>query len=391
MLLLASTMTVLAGAIIAPSLPGMNRHFGGNAEVAVQLVLTMPALMITLFSPAMGYLADRFGRRNLLLVALLVYGLAGLSGFLIDRVDVLILSRAILGIAVAGIISISTTLIGDYFNATERARFLGLQGSFMALGGVVFLNLGGALADWSWRGPFLVYIAGLLLLPYARAVLYEPSASADTDNESGVQLPPEPFPWGRVILAYSLGLISMAMFYMVPAQLPFLLTERHEVSGTAIGLALSTTPMAAAVVSFTYGRLKPWLTVSSLYVIGFVLVTIGFTIVGYAHSYALTLVGVSLAGLGFGIFLPNTNVWLMRITPTAYRGRVFGGSSSAIFLGQFLSPLVVAPVAALLGSLRDVYLAAAVLCLSLAAVMAMLGVTWLRHDDLLTPPGANND
>nr|WP_282450979.1 MFS transporter [Marinobacter bryozoorum] len=388
---MASTMTVLAGAIIAPSLPGMNQHFGGDAEVAVQLVLTMPALMITLFSPAMGYLADRFGRRNLLLVALLIYGLAGLSGFLIDRVDVLILSRAILGMAVAGIISISTTLIGDYFAPGERARFLGLQGSFMALGGVVFLNLGGALADWSWRGPFLVYIAGLLLLPYARSVLYEPDKADDQDAVPGRDTTAEPFPWGRVILAYSLGLLSMAMFYMVPAQLPFLLTERHEVSGTAIGLALSTTPMAAALVSFSYGRIKPWLTVSTLYVVGFVLVTLGFSIVGFATSYALTLVGVALAGLGFGIFLPNTNVWLMRITPAAYRGRVFGGSSSAIFLGQFLSPLVVAPVAMVLGSLRDVYLAAAAMCLLMAVIMAVLGATWLRHDDPRTPAGNHND
>lgn len=384
-------MTVLAGAIIAPSLPGMNQHFGGDAEVAVQLVLTMPALMITLFSPAMGYLADRFGRRNLLLLALMIYGVAGLSGFLIDRVDTLILSRAVLGMAVAGIISISTTLIGDYFTPAERARFLGLQGSFMALGGVVFLNLGGALADWSWRGPFLVYIAGLLLLPYARAVLYEPSTSSEMNSESATQVPQESFPWGRVILAYSLGLLSMAMFYMVPAQLPFLLTERHEVSGTAIGLALSTTPMAAAIVSFTYGRIKPWVTVSWLYVIGFTLVTVGFSIVGYGHSYMLTLIGVGVAGLGFGIFLPNTNVWLMRITPAAYRGRVFGGSSSAIFLGQFLSPLVVAPVAIALGSLRDVYWAAAALCLMLAVVMAILGVTWLRHDDPITPKSTVND
>lgn len=384
-------MTVLAGAIIAPSLPGMNRHFGGNAEVAVQLVLTMPALMITLFSPAMGYLADRFGRRNLLLLALLVYGLAGLSGFLIDRVDLLILSRAVLGIAVAGVISISTTLIGDYFRAAERARFLGLQGSFMALGGVVFLNLGGVLADWSWRGPFLVYIAGLLLLPYAWAVLYEPSGSPVTHDQGTITAPPEPFPWGRVALAYGLGLLSMAMFYMVPAQLPFLLTERHDVSGTAIGLALSTTPMAAAIVSFSYGRIKPWITVSGLYVIGFGLVTVGFTVVGFANSYTLTLIGVGTAGLGFGIFLPNTNVWLMRITPVAYRGRVFGGSSSAIFLGQFLSPLVVAPVAIALGSLRDVYFAAAALCLLMAVVMAVLGATWLRRDDPLTSPGPDND
>lgn len=374
-------MTVLAGAIIAPALPGMNAYFGGESEVGVKLVLTMPALMITLFSPVMGYLADHFGRKRLLMLALLVYGCAGFAGFLLDSLNSILLSRAILGMAVAGIISISTTLIGDYFEAAERARFLGLQGSFMALGGVFFLNMGGALSDWSWRGPFLMYLAGFILLPYAWRALYEPDISRTDQPHTAATTEPDHLPLSRILLVYTIGLFSMALFYMIPAQLPFLLTERGQISGTAVGLALSTAPLAAATMSFFYGRLKPRFSISGFYVLGFVLVALGFIVVALVQSYALTIAGVALAGIGFGIFMPNGNVWLMKLAPAAMRGRVFGGSSSAVFLGQFLSPLAVAPVALWLGSLRSAYFFAAAICVFFAILMAVLATTWLRDDD----------
>ncbi len=99
-------MTVMSGAIIAPALPGISRYFSDQPQVLIQLILTLPALMITLFSPLMGYLADRFGRKPLLLMMLSIYGLAGGAGFLIDSVNLLLASRALMGIAVAGILSI---------------------------------------------------------------------------------------------------------------------------------------------------------------------------------------------------------------------------------------------------------------------------------------------
>lgn len=69
-LLFASTMTVRSGATIAPALRSISRHFPDQPQVVIQLILTLPALMITLFSSLMGYLADRFGRKKLLLMML---------------------------------------------------------------------------------------------------------------------------------------------------------------------------------------------------------------------------------------------------------------------------------------------------------------------------------
>ncbi|MBP5980787.1 MAG: MFS transporter [Halomonas sp.] len=380
-MLFASTMTVMSGAIIAPALPGISRHFSEHSQVLIQLILTLPALMITLFSPLMGYLADRFGRKPLLLLMLSIYGLAGGAGFLIDSVNLLLASRALMGVAVAGILSISTTLVGDYLEGSERVRFLGLQSSCMALGGVVFINLGGVLSDWSWRGPFLLYLTGVFLLPYAWAMLKEPHAQSG--GQAGHATAPVNVDFMRTGIAYFVGMLSMMMFYMFPAQLPFLLSEQGEISGIAIGIALSTAALTASVVSFCYGYYKPFLSVITIYVAGFVLAAAGFLVVGLTESYAMAIVGAALSGFGLGAFMPNTTAWLMRITPQRVRGRVFGGFTATFFFGQFISPIAVAPAITWLESLRNVYTGMAVLCCVLAVILAILGKTLLRADSKL--------
>ncbi|WP_260579442.1 MFS transporter [Vreelandella populi] len=381
MLLFASTMTVMSGAIIAPALPGISRHFSEHPQVLIQLILTLPALMITLFSPLMGYLADRFGRKLLLLLMLSIYGLAGGAGFLIDSVELLLASRALMGIAVAGILSISTTLVGDYFEDSERVRFLGLQSSCMALGGVVFINLGGLLSDWSWRGPFLLYLTGVLLLPYAWAMLREPRLPGATHADSAQALARVDY-W-RTGLGYLIAMLSMMMFYMFPAQLPFLLSEQGEISGMAIGIALSMSALTASIVAFGYGYYKPFFSVMTIYVLGFALAATGFLVVGFTDSYAMAIVGAAISGFGLGAFMPNTTTWLMRITPQRVRGRVFGGFTSTFFFGQFISPIAVAPAVIWLGSLRNVFIAMAVLCIVFAAILMMLSKTYLRADSRL--------
>ncbi len=374
-------MTVMSGAIIAPALPGISRHFSDQPQVLIQLILTLPALMITLFSPLMGYLADRFGRKPLLLMMLSIYGLAGGAGFLIDSVNLLLASRALMGIAVAGILSISTTLVGDYFDGPERVRFLGLQSSCMALGGVVFINLGGLLSDWSWRGPFLLYLTGVFLLPYAWAMLKAPKLQSN--EQAGSVNAPVKVDYMRTGIAYLAGMLSMMMFYMFPAQLPFLLSEQGEVSGLAIGIALSTAAFTASIVSFCYGYYKPFLSVMTIYIAGFVLAALGFLVVGLTQSYAMAIVGAAISGLGLGAFMPNTTAWLMRITPQRVRGRVFGGFTATFFLGQFISPIAVAPAVTWLESLRNVYTGMAVLCCVLAVILAILSRTLLRADSTL--------
>lgn len=139
---------MMAGAIIAPALPQIERIFQDTDNIALltRLILSMPAIFTAIFAPIFGFLADKLGRRNLLLLSLLLYAIGGFSGFLLNDIYLILVGRALLGIAVAGIMTISSTLIGDYFTGSERSKFIGLQGSFMGFGGLVFVSIAGILA-----------------------------------------------------------------------------------------------------------------------------------------------------------------------------------------------------------------------------------------------------
>src|SRR5579883_1054601 len=123
-LLLVSALTVLSSMTLSPTLPGIRAHFhtAPNASILVPLVLTLHAFFIVIGSPLAGYLLDRIGRKPLLIGAALLYGLAGSAGFLINDLWLLLLSRALLGLATAGTFTSASTLIADYYTGQTRSE-----------------------------------------------------------------------------------------------------------------------------------------------------------------------------------------------------------------------------------------------------------------------------
>lgn len=363
-LLIASSMTVMAAAILAPSLPGIGAYFNDQPGYLIPLAITMPALSVALCGGFTGYLSDRFGRKPVLIGALVLYALAGSSGWLLDNIAGLLIGRAFLGLAVAAILSVTTTLIGDYFPPAERARFLGLQAAATAGGALIYLNLGGLLAEWHWRGPFLVYLCSLLLVPFALRALPEPQRDASINAPDAlpgtIRMP--------VICVYLIAAGGMALLYVVPTQLPFLLAEKVGASSGAVGFAISTTTVTATLMSLTYGRIARGLTPTRIYATAFLLIALGYALTGLSEHYWPITLGIAISGLGLGLFTPNGAVWLMHIVPAQSRARVIGGYTAALFLGQFISPLVMAPVASQAASLGSVFLFAA----GVAAIVATL-------------------
>lgn len=353
-LLLVSTLPVMTSATIAPSLPLMREHFAdvANADYWVRLVLTAPALFVALGAPFAGVVIDRVGRRPLLALALLVYGLAGTSGLWLNSIGLILVGRALLGMSVAGIMTTATTLIADYYTGQTRTNFLGLQAAFMALGGVVFLSVGGFLADVNWRLPFLIYIVALGFLPLVLLFLPEPKRSPPSSTAPGTA--PVPIPWALMILTYSMALLAQAVFYMIPVQLPFYLRELTQATASQSGLAIAFATLFTAISSLSYQRIKARLNFMSIYEVAFLSMGVGYGVISLANGYAVVLLGLAIAGLGLGLLLPNMNLCLTSISPEVLRGRTLSGLTTCFFLGQFLSPLISQPLSQVVG-LRITY------------------------------------
>jgi MFS family permease len=346
-LLGVSTLTVMSGATIAPSLPAMQDHFASveNAGLWVRLVLTLPALFIVIGSPIAGVIVDRLGRKPLLVVCAVLYGFAGSSGYILDSLFGILGGRALLGLAVAGVMVSATTLIADYYIGQARATFMGLQAAFMGLGGVLFLSVGGSLAEASWRYPFLIYLFAWLLLPLILISIYEPNRVSSGQLSGENQLSNNsPIPINLLILIYGVTTLSQIIFYLIPVQLPFHLRSLVNATPAQSGMAIAFCTLFSAFGSISYGKVKAKLDFVSILPLIFALIGIGYTIVGLAGNYPVILFGLAIAGLGLGLLMPNMTVWVSAAVGDAVRGRALGGLSTAFFLGQFLSPIVSQPV-----------------------------------------------
>lgn len=346
-LLLASTLTVMSGATIAPSLPQMEEVFAHvpNAPFLIRLVLTLPALFIVLSAPILGRISDKYGRLYVILPALVLYGISGSAGFFAETIWFLLVTRAILGIAVAGIMTTATTMIGDMFSGEMRTKIVGYQSAFMAMGGVVYVGVGGLLADIDWTYPFLLYSFSLVIFVLGLKSLKESRRQAS--NEEAVVNSPVPT---KAYYIYVIGFISMLVFYSVPVQIPFYIRELGVEKNFYIGLAIMVSTFFGALTAVNYSRIKGKAHFEKVYVWSFLLVASSYIMISFSQGYPGVLVAMMLNGIGIGMIMPNSSLWLISISENDNRGKILGGLTTAFFLGQFLSPMATQPMVKYFGT-----------------------------------------
>ena len=347
-ILLGSTMTVMAGATISPALPAIAEHFSEvpNSDLLVKLVLTVPALAIAFIAPFTGLILDRLGRRPVLLFCLALYGIAGTAGFYLNTLEGIIISRAVLGIGVSGIMTGFTALIADYFDGEELNRFMGIQAGFMGFGGVVFISAGGILADVSWRFPFLIYFFSLAILPLVYRFVPEPVRNSSHSASSLREMfrLPGGFKRRPVLLIYSIAITCMLAFYLVPVQLPFLMKEIANSSNSRIGTVMAGMILCSSIISMRYKWFRARLSHEAILILNFSMMAAGFLVISLAARVAVLAAGLIIIGLGMGTYWPNISVWLVKYAPVNMRGRIFGGLTTSVYLGQFLSPVIARPL-----------------------------------------------
>ncbi|MEM7116956.1 MAG: MFS transporter [Chloroflexota bacterium] len=348
-ILLGSTTTVLAATIISPALPGMAAAFADTPDVdfLVRLTLTMPALFIAVGALFAGVLLDRIGRRPVLLASLVLYGIAGTAGFFLNSLVAILVSRALLGLAVAGIMSGFTTLILDYFQGSDLNKFLGLQGAFIGLGGMLFLLAGGFLAEIGWEYPFLIHLFAFLIVPGVLWSIVEPEQTAVSNTPTTNTT--SPFPWRKLLPIYVTAFVGMVVFFIFPVQIPFYLAESGDVSSSQVGLALSLNTLASVVFALQYQRLKERFSFQFIFALIFLTFSLNHFIVAASSSYLIVVIGLLVGGVGIGLFPPNNSGWLATLASAEIRGKAVGIMTSMIFLGQFFSPILTQPLVTRLG------------------------------------------
>lgn len=336
LLLLGSCLPVLGAVLLAPVLPRMQAQFADEPLVAVlvPVSLTIPALVIALLAPFAGLIADRLGRKPLLLGSMLLYSLFGLLPLWLESLPAIVASRAGLGLAEAGIMTCCTTLIGDYYQGSRRERLFALQMVCTSLSAALFIALGGALGQDDWRTPYTLYAVGLLMLPLMAWLLWErqPGETVVVENAG--------FPWAALLPLYLFTLLAGVSLFIVPVQAGFLLGLLHIDSPQQIGMVMGANQLGVLLGALSF-RLLARCARQHLLLMAFAIAGIGGLLMARADTPLLLTLAVALNGLGIGLMLPTLITWVMAQASFAQRGRATGGFTAALFAGEFISPLVV--------------------------------------------------
>jgi len=346
LLLLGSCLPVLGAVLLAPVLPRMQAHFAevSGSAVLVPIVLTLPALMIAVLAPFAGMIADRLGRKPLLLASMALYVLCGVLPLWLESLPAIVASRAGIGLAEAGIMTCCTTLMGDYYSGARRERLFALQMVATSLSAAVFIALGGFLGQNDWRTPFALYAVGLIFLPLMAWQLWEPQPRVPM-AATLAQPVKRAFPWRALTPMYALALLAGLSLFIVPVQAGYLLNLLHVDAPQQIGMTMGANQLGVLVGALSF-RLLSGLRSQHLLLIAFGLAGVGGLLMAGANSHVQVVVAVLVNGLGIGLMLPTLITWIMAQVGFEQRGRAAGWFTAAIFAGEFVSPLVVLAITA---------------------------------------------
>ena len=344
-----SLLTVMAAAAIAPAMGIIRQHFASAPDMLVQLIISLPALFIILTNLLFLPISRVLRTRAIAIIGLVLYVAAGTGCFFVDNIYLLLVMRALLGVSVGLIMPLSTGLLSYFYPPEEQARLMGLSAAMNQMGGVVGTLLAGMLASIAWNYAFLVYLFGLIAL--VMIVCWLPNEKLGSSNKRGKVFEP------RQLLKFHPSVIGMLLltmvFFVFPTNFAIITSRQLQLDTTAITLIMVALDLLAFFVGLVFGHLMHRFRTSIKFFPPIVLI-IGYAFYAEASNVAMLLIGSAFIGVGNGIGVP----YLLTIAS------IKGGKNSAttvmpllsasLYLGQFISPILILPLAELLFGTHDV-------------------------------------
>ena len=373
----------MAGAAIAPALNIIRLHFSYVPHLLVQLIVSSPALFIILTNLFFLRISRRYGSRTIAITGLLLYVVAGTGCYFTDNIYTLLFMRALLGVSVGLVMPLSTGLLAYYFSPEQQAGLMGLSAAMNQMGGVIATLLAGLLANIAWNYAFLVYLLGLIAL--AMVWCWLPDAKLSSETKRGKAFEP------RQLLKYHpsvMGmLLLMMIFFIYPTNFAIITSRLTVLSSTVITIIMVGLDVVAFFVGLAFGGVMHRFRLSVKYfaplsfLMGYVFLLLPEKQTPYSIIYIC--LGSAFIGIATGIGVPYLNTIASIKGGRNSATTVMPLLSAALYLGQFVSPLVVLPLSATFFGEDDMtapYKTGILLCLLL-----LLQVWATRHYQSLPP------
>jgi MFS family permease len=366
-------MAVLGSSSIGPVLPTVAEDFKISPE-RIGLVISAFVLPIAIGTPVCGVLADRFGRKQILVPSLLLFAIAGSACAVAPNFRTLLEMRFLQGIGAASLESLALTIISDLYTGKMLTSAMAFNGSMIGISLAVYPLISGGLAALGWRYPFLL---SLTAIPVAFLVLFSLKIPKLPKQEE-FHLKAYLQNIGRSInnrkvigLLFAVIALFILLFGAYFTYIPILASNVLGASNVVIGIILASMALSLAFVSSQLGLFAQKLSELTLIKVSFILYALALVITPSIQNVWLLFIPSLLFGAAHGMVFPATQALLGGLAPKEYRGGFMAVNATVLSLGQALGPLL-AGVAFGLWGMPGVFYSSAVFAIATLVLLSGL-------------------
>lgn len=364
-------IAVMGIASITPAFPGIIEYFNISTQQIGFLIaaFTLPGIFLT---PLTGIIADRYGRKKVLVPSLFIFGLAGFCCSFIQDFNLLSVFMFIEGIGASGLSGINITLIGDLYSGNKRTVIMGYNASILSIGTAAYPALGGFIAVFGWQ--YIFYLP-LLAIPLGFFVIFKLNNPEPKNNQKISDY------FRRIWLSinkktvWGLFVVNMLIFVILYGSFltyfPIMLSGKLSASSVHIGLSMSAMSLVTAMVSSQLGKINRNFSAKNILLAGIILYFFSMLILGFCTSWAEVSVAVILFGIGHGLLIPSIQNLLVGFASIHERAAIMSINSMVLRVGQTIGPVLIG-VFYLIGSLKAAFVAGAIVAVVMFFVVAFM-------------------
>ncbi|MGL5765479.1 MAG: MFS transporter [Sarcina sp.] len=334
-------ITLTATAAMAPSLTSIQMYFSSATPLLIKLIITLPALVCIPISLLNNKFIKIISKKSLIIIGLILFAIGGLTSPLTNNIYLLLFTRLILGFGLGITAPMSLVLIGDFFEGSERDKFMGYSTALSNIGSIIATLLVGTLSVIDWRLSFLIYIFVIIVLVIVIFFLPKDNHQEIENSElevmkhikTEVKLNKAVFKYAAIV---ALGLVA---FYALPTNMAFLVKAKNFGGDKLAANLVSVATVASLVSSIFFAKIMKLLD-KHYSILLFICLVIGFALLGFSANIYVTVLGTLFTGFGFGGIIPYGVSFASKVVHKTHVSFAIIIVTVSVYLGEFISPII---------------------------------------------------
>lgn len=325
--------------VILPILPFYALSLGAKpSELGV--LTAVFAFMSMLLAPIFGKMADRFGRKKVLMVSTFGFAVSYVLFALAGSLEVVFLARALEGLFAAGIFPSCVSLLSDLSSVPQRGKAMALSSMAFSSGLIIGPAFGGIASSFAVSDAFFLASA-LSLVNFASIWLQlkEPKAAEETSDLAEKEISLLERLSSPMLFIFLAAFMTTFMIGGLNAVFAIFAAEKFGFTSSDLGLFFTYIGVLILAMQFVSGSLVNRFGEHRLIQAGLVFSGIGFMLLALAHDWLTLLLPLTVFTWGNALVFPSVSSLISK-SVTGNKGVVFGLDASFRSLGQVIGPLL---------------------------------------------------